>query len=580
MKIQVQTIEHRGEKRIRLDFERDERIISKIKRIKGRKWSQTKRCWHLPYTRAAFEELKVMFGEDLVLPDDKKVFLEKNENENIASTTPSETIQVLPEHQHRVKVLVPWQRKDWIEKIKNLPDRAWNMEEKYWSVPKNKTTLWQLQQWFGAALEVDTTIQWKKKQKSLGEKMAGIFRTVEASDLPIFENTVAPQFMEIERYGQSSKVVTGNQVIVQQKSEEWLMVFVPYDKKGWVEIVKTIDGRRWNSDESCWLIPYVKDSLDRLRQINALHFSLEVRADIPEYFPKKEKVKKKSGKDLLNEMQQKAITALEEKLLLERKSWRTIKTYKNLLIALLLYYPKTKPSSISEQQISRYFLHKIKNHHISVNTQGQMINAYKAFFERVLEQSGKVTVRRPKKSKQFPNVFSKEEIRLLLKAVGNQKHKAILALVYSAGLRRGEVLNLRVNDILFSRKCIFVKSGKGRKDRYVLLSEKAATLLKAYIKVYGPKYWLFEGEKGGKYSETAIQNIFQRAKKKAMVNTYVTLHGLRHSFATHLLENNVPLSAIQEMLGHASIKTTEIYLHISDQFRKQLKSPLDDIDFE
>lgn len=117
--------------------------------------------------------------------------------------------------------------------------------------------------------------------------------------------------------------------------------------------MKSIDGRRWNSDEHCWLIPYVKDSLDRLRQTEALQFNFEVRIDIPEYFPKAKKVKKKaSGKDLLNDVQQKAVTALEEKLLLEQKSWRTTKTYKNLLMALLLYYPKTKPSSISAQQIS------------------------------------------------------------------------------------------------------------------------------------------------------------------------------------------------------------------------------------
>ncbi|MEN0049629.1 MAG: tyrosine-type recombinase/integrase [Bacteroidota bacterium] len=469
MKIQVQAIEHKGEKRIKLSFERNEKIIAKIKQIKGRKWSQTKRCWHLPYNRAAFEELKAMFGDDLVLP--------------------------------------------------------------------------------------------QKKESTFEVRQA--------------------KFFVKQQFGKQYQLVVGEEIIVDEYSKDWLAVFVPYDKKGWIEIIKNIDGRRWNSDKSCWLIPYVQDSLERLEQIESLHFNFEVRTNIPEYFPKAEKVQKKpSGKDLLNNMQQKAVTALEEKLLLERKSWRTIKTYKNLLIALLLYYPKTKPSSISEQQISRYFLHKIKEHQISVSTQGQMINSYKAFFERVLKQSGKVTVKRPKKSKQLPNVFSKEEIKLLLKAVDNQKHKAILALVYSAGLRRSEVLNLRINDILFSRKCIFVKSGKGRKDRYVLLSEKAAILLEAYIKASNPKYWLFEGEKGGQYSETSIQNIFQRAKKKAMINTYVTLHGLRHSFATHLLENNVPLSAIQEMLGHASIKTTEIYLHISDQFRKQLKSPLDDIDFD
>ncbi|MEL6944793.1 MAG: hypothetical protein AAFO82_19215, partial [Bacteroidota bacterium] len=147
MKIQIRAIEHRGEKRIRLDFKKDNSIISEIKQIKGRKWSQTKRCWHLPYTKAAFEALKAMFGDDLVLPEKVKEEKGKIENLSLASPEAAQKIKVEVEHDSRVKVFMPWQRKDWIEKIKSLPDRAWNKEKRYWSVPKKEATLAQLKQY-------------------------------------------------------------------------------------------------------------------------------------------------------------------------------------------------------------------------------------------------------------------------------------------------------------------------------------------------------------------------------------------------------------------------------------------------
>ncbi|MEL6719768.1 MAG: site-specific integrase [Bacteroidota bacterium] len=381
MKIQIRAIEHRGEKRIRLDFKKDNSIISEIKQIKGRKWSQTKRCWHLPYTKAAFEALKAMFGDDLVLPEKVKEEKGKIENLSLASPEAAQKIKVEVEHDSRVKVFMPWQRKDWIEKIKSLPDRAWNKEKRYWSVPKKEATLAQLKQYFGDHLDIDKSIQWQSAAKKTASKPSDIFT--------VHQDLLLPKFIEREHDGQKMKAVIGNQIIVNQYTDDWLAAFVPYDKKIWIEIVKSIDGRRWNSDESCWLIPHVKNSLDCLKQIRELYFNFELRTDLPEDFSKPKK-HEKHGKYLLNEMQQKAVTALEEKLLLERKSWRTIKTYKNLLIGLLLYYPNSKPSQISSKAINNYFLHCIKNKKIAISTQNQMINAFKAFYEKVLEQSGKV----------------------------------------------------------------------------------------------------------------------------------------------------------------------------------------------
>ncbi len=263
--------------------------------------------------------------------------------------------------------------------------------------------------------------------------------------------------------------------------------------------------------------------------------------------------------------------------MLENKAWRTRKTYKGLFAHFLAHFPTAKPSSISKKQIEQYIVFK-KQDHISDSQLNQLINCLNCFFIRILHQKEKVIkLERPKKKKKMPNVFSLEEIELLLKATSNLKHKCMLILVYSSGLRRNEVLSLRVEDLHFDRKTVFIKDSKGGKDRYTFFSDIARKYLTEYLKQYQPKYYLFEGQKGGRYSESSLQKVFDMARKKSRVPSNVTIHGLRHSFATHLVERGVPLHVVQELLGHTSLKTTEIYLHISNKFRKELKSPLDDL---
>jgi integrase/recombinase XerD len=151
-------------------------------------------------------------------------------------------------------------------------------------------------------------------------------------------------------------------------------------------------------------------------------------------------------------------------------------------------------------------------------------------------------------------------------------------LIYSSGLRLGEVVNLQLTDIQSNINRILVRDAKGKKDRYTLLSDKALTILREYARLYRPIYWLFEGQYGGKYSERSVQELFIKAKIKAKINPNATTHWLRHSFATHLLEKGVDLRYIQELLGHESSKTTEIYTHITKKGWDGIKSPLDSLD--
>jgi integrase/recombinase XerD len=174
--------------------------------------------------------------------------------------------------------------------------------------------------------------------------------------------------------------------------------------------------------------------------------------------------------------------------------------------------------------------------------------------------------------------LTEQEVVRLLKATDNLKHKCILMVIYSGGLRLGEVVNLRISDLQPENNRVFIRNGKGKKDRCTLLSDKVIVLLKEYLELYRPVDWLFEGATGGRYSERSVQQVFTDTKLKSKINPTATTHTLRHSFATHLLEKGVDIRYIQELLGHESSKTTEIYTHITKKGMGNIKSPLDDLD--
>jgi site-specific recombinase XerD len=205
----------------------------------------------------------------------------------------------------------------------------------------------------------------------------------------------------------------------------------------------------------------------------------------------------------------------------------------------------------------------------------------KFYYGTVLKKKFIYEVRRPRKDKKLPVVLSPEEVAKILGVVGNIKHRAILMLVYSAGLRVGEVVRLKPEDIDSNRMLIHIRGSKGRKDRYTMLSKRALETLNRYWKVYKPTKWLFEGARAGRYiSIRTVQKIFEHACEKAGMKKDITVHTLRHSFATHLLETGTDLRYIQELLGHAHSKTTEIYTHVSTQSIGKIKSPLDSLNLK
>ena len=232
--------------------------------------------------------------------------------------------------------------------------------------------------------------------------------------------------------------------------------------------------------------------------------------------------------------------------------------------------------------INQYHLKLKESGRYSLSTLNQSVNAIKFYYEEVvkrqLEELDQVI--RPRKEHRLPNILSEGDIRSIIKQITNLKHRTIILLIYSAGLRISEAINLKISDINSKRGLILIRGSKGKKDRYTILSEKLLQLLRKYYVAYRPKEYLFEGNMGEKYSAASIRKILRTAMENAGIGHRATVHTLRHSFATHLLEQGTDLRFIQELLGHNSSKTTEIYTHVSNYKINELGSPIDDIKLE
>jgi site-specific recombinase XerD len=264
-----------------------------------------------------------------------------------------------------------------------------------------------------------------------------------------------------------------------------------------------------------------------------------------------------------------------QKLELKRYAASTIRTYVSCFETFINHYSDREVQNLNENDV-RHYLQKLIRDGSSHSYINQAINAIKFYYEIVLEMPNRFyAVERPRAEEKLPEVLAKEEVLRIINNTNNIKHRCIIGLLYSAGLRRGEVLNLRVEDVDSKRMVIKVRSGKGNKDRYTILSEKLLGDLRKYFIEWRPKEYLFEGPKGEKYSAESVVKIVKEASKKAGIRKRVTPHMLRHSFATHLLESGTDLRYIQVLLGHKSTKTTEIYTHVATNIFFKIKNPLD-----
>lgn len=337
-------------------------------------------------------------------------------------------------------------------------------------------------------------------------------------------------------------------------------------------LVKAIPGARWDGERLCWHVAKIYGPAEKL----ALRFNGKVEF-VPHEKPRANQVVKRDGFSASKN----AIEEMIKSLKLKDYSDNTIRTYLTMFKMFLQFYPDRDPEEMNDEQIREYLLFLVDKKNVSQSYQNQAINAIKYYYEQVL---GRLTksyyLQRPKHASRLPQVLSEEEVTLIFSKVSNIKHRTILFLIYSAGLRISEAINLKITDIDSSRGLILVVAGKGKKDRTTLLSQTILLMLREYYKRYKPRIYLFEGQFGDKYSPESVQSVFRRALAESGIKKHATVHTLRHSFATHLLERGTDLRYIQELLGHNSSKTTEIYTHITKKGFMKIVSPLDNLNIK
>lgn len=339
--------------------------------------------------------------------------------------------------------------------------------------------------------------------------------------------------------------------IISHKREKRIAVY--FEKNATlIARIKQVVGSRWSQSLSVWHLP---DTLE-----NRIRFQIPATP-----LPSAEG------------MQQ--IEKFKQWLQSKRYSDNTIKTYTEALKSFLTFFNNKSVFEITNEDVILYNNEYILKNNLSSSYQNQIVNAIKLYFKTIQNELIVIEkIHRPKREKILPNVLSKEEVKLILEAHSNIKHKTMLSLIYSCGLRRSELLNMKPTDIDSKRNIVIIRQGKGKKDRITPLSIKILEMLRNYYKEYKPKIWLFEGQKTGvKYSERSLEEVLKKSIKLANINKPVSLHWLRHSYATHLLESGTDLRYIQELLGHNSSKTTEIYTHVSTKNLQQIKSPFDDL---
>jgi len=351
------------------------------------------------------------------------------------------------------------------------------------------------------------------------------------------------------------------------KNAKRIKIFIPYELKELRYVFKKVNTTYWHPNQKLWSIMYTQENLALLKKLFGKNYTI-VNEVTPTPIEKRP----------LTPYAIDELFRLEKSLVLKKYSDSSIRTYKNMFTVFLTKFVHRDLAEITKEEIEGFVYELIKKNKISESYQNQLINAIKAYYEHALGKPREYyDIQRPKKTLSIPNVLHKEEVLKIIQHPTNIKHKAILWTIYSAGLRISEVINLRIVDIHSKEGYLFIKDSKGKKDRKTILSDHLVALLRLYYKKEKPSYWLFEGQTGGKYSRASIRAIFRKAVEATNSNPWSTVHTLRHSFATHCIEDNINLRYLQNMLGHNSPKTTEIYtktIHINN---KKIKSPLDNL---
>ena len=355
--------------------------------------------------------------------------------------------------------------------------------------------------------------------------------------------------------------------LLQHKGANQIKIDFNYDFKT-KEYIKNFPLVKWSATHKTFYLPFSKENTNNF-YIYLKKKGFEINFS---------KLVAKVNEDNLSNETKDKIIEFTKWLYQMRYSESTIKTYTSM-IKLFFRNNNKKVDEITKKDVESFNNEYVLKKGYSYVYQNQLVNALKLFYKyntkSILDLE---ELDRPKKSKKLPEVLSIDEVKLILSSIKNIKHKTLLSLLYSCGLRIGEALNTKINAIDLNRKLLHIKSGKGRKDRFVPISPTMVSLLKNYITLYKPKEFLFEGQNNPYYSSVSARKVLNKAKSICRIQKEITLHTLRHSYATHLLENGTDIRFIQELLGHNNPKTTMIYTHVSTTSLEKIKNPFDDFE--
>jgi len=350
---------------------------------------------------------------------------------------------------------------------------------------------------------------------------------------------------------------------------EQILIYFKYDD-AIINLVRTIPNRKWSSTLKCWYIERSADALNTIQKTLSdytIDDSALLNASV---------LNLKYSASSLTHNQRTILNEFTKYLKGKRYSESTINTYTFLITDFLAYYHQTPLDKLTNRSIELYIEDIYIKRKYSISKQRQFISALKVFKNFYPNTSIEaIELIRPKRDRYLPTVLSKQEVIRLIRVTKNLKHRAVIAIIYSCGFRISELINLELRDIDINRRQILIKSSKGRKDRYVIIAESFLPLLHNYISTYAPKTYFVEGQSKDKYSPESIRKFLRKSCQLANIYKRVTPHTLRHSYATHLLEDGIDLRYIQELLGHSKPETTMIYTHVAKKDLLTIKSPLD-----
>ncbi|MDG1731311.1 MAG: tyrosine-type recombinase/integrase [Algibacter sp.] len=342
------------------------------------------------------------------------------------------------------------------------------------------------------------------------------------------------------------------------KNKNVIWIAFPYNKDMQKQLQKQFPSVSYSASNACWYLP----------DLPVVRRELKIKEELPG----------KKLLDTIHHINKQAFIDYRNQLQIKSYSINTQRMYLAEFAELLYLINDYPIEDLNPKRLKDYFLYCVQHLKMKERKMNGKINAVKFYFEQVIHRPKMFfDIPRPKTPSTLPKLLSKYEIKRIIKATTNLKHKVALKLCYGMGLRVSEVVNIKLHHINSSRMLVHIVGAKGKKDRYVPLPMTILKELRIYYTIYTPEEYLFEGQYGGSYSKSSLQQVFKKAMIKAGVNKKIGIHGLRHSYATHLLESGADLRFIQELLGHYSIKTTQVYTKVSHSHMSNIKSPLDSL---